>query len=212
MLSFNEYRKINRLSHSRRRAREMWNMYIEGEKEIMNLNQDFAKTTVGVSFSCTPMPAFPVAQFDVGCQKQEVENTMTANTEREYLTRRLRQIQTNKRSELALQFKLYENTSPKTFRELLDWVKNDKYEIDTKRAKFIDGCVEDNQDYNFCGCFDGLIWTGRGKVDREGYLVAEKALGKAYQDALDIVQTSEAAAGLTAMQEFDAWTYKAKKH
>lgn len=233
MLSFQEYRKSANITHiSRVRAREMYNMYIKGEEEIMGSGcaqsitpTDFARAKEALNKANVPMKSisfsapFKCAPFwDVAINtecKQEQEGTTPMNTERDYLNRRLDETVRKLDQNLSKQFHLGESTAPKTYKEMIDWIKNDKFEIDKKQAKMIDLYIEEDNVY-YGSFLDGIVWTGAGfKNDREGYDAAYKVMRKAFQEAKDIVNTSDAAAGLKALQEFEAWTYevpKSKRH
>lgn len=217
MLSFREYWKTNLKNLPNKvSAKRAYKKYVECEEEIMGMPQP--KSMQSISFSA-PIKCAPtwdvVIMDDLCCNKQEGTTPMNTNSERDYLNRRVGEINRIHDRDLAKQFHLGENTQPKTYKEMIDWIKNDKYEIDKKLAKRIDSYVDDDGVY-FGTFLDAIIWTGCGfKVDREGYDTAHEALCKARRETLDVINVSDAAAGLKALQEFEAWTYevpKSRKH
>jgi hypothetical protein len=220
MLSFQEYRKQNCKGFlNTKRAKEMYSMYVKGEEEIMGQSltmKDICMAKEALVKACVPMQFvsnsvnMTPAQF-YGlecCNEQEGTTPMNTNTERDYLNRRVSNVFSTLDRSLEKQFHLGENTYPKTYKELIDWIKNDKYELDKHQTKIIDACVEENG--QFYGAFyEGIIWTGCGfKVDRKGYDTAREVLCKEYQAVKDVINVSDAAAGLKALQEFEAWTYE----
>lgn len=227
MQSFKEYRNKNCSNLERMDARKMWLKYIEGEEEIMKINckRDWMNTPVSLgcctalstgyssSFS-VPVVSGDTIQWKIDCkqtpQKQEVENTMiTANTERSYLDRRLNEVFYTHERELQKQFHLGENTAPKTYKDVIDWIKNDKFTLNAKETKRIDLYVDEEGTY-YGSFLDGIVWNGAGfTVDHDGFVAGAKVLKKALQDARDVVNTSDATAGLKALQDFQSWTYTA---
>lgn len=191
-------------------------------KEIMKTKFPLANcVAVSTGTVCSniswAMPVNPVDQNkEATCVgRQEVENTMsTVNTERNYLNSRLTDARYTKRTELEKHYKIYEDMSPHSYKELIEWIKNDKYELNTKRTKLIDSNIENEEHYNIFGCFDGIIWNGRGKADYDGHKAAESEMQKQYQSAKDVINTDDAKEGLKALQEFEAWFPKgfSKKH
>lgn len=97
-------------------------------------------------------------------------------------------------------FNIYVNNSPKTYKELIDAIKNDKFKLDEKRTKRIDECVEDE---DFWGSsFDGIIWDGP-QPDQDGYYQAQKELKAAFIATKDAINVLPPAEGLKALQEFE---------
>jgi len=209
-MDFKKYCKRNHLDIYSEKSLKMYNMYISGELEVeKKCMKDLMGNSQFVSKQLTPVEAFNIPQPPV---KQEVENTMSenTNTERSYLTRRMDAALYEKNRKLATQFHIGERTGPKTYRELIDWIKKGNYELDEKRTKKIDAYVDNNEWYG--DFLDGIIWTGRGFIeDYENYSLASQDAKKMYQDALDIIMTSDATEGLKALKEFQNWTYKSKK-
>jgi hypothetical protein len=142
--------------------------------------------------------------------KQEVENTMTTvNTERQYLVNRIRDIKYNFNDTVINQYHLYGDNSPKTYQELIDAIKNGSYTLDTKRVAKIDAAVLNDEKYTVRSPFDGIKWTLPGAPDQAGYNLAKADLDSKYQAAMDIIQTADAATGLKALQDFQAWSFTA---
>lgn len=225
MLTFQEYKKNCSKFCTVEKAKKMYAMYIKDEEEIMGQSLTLgdmlkckqaltAANTQNIQFVSYPTPCCD--NIPVCIQEQEGTTTpMNTNDERNYLNRRLDDTIRLHDRDLYKQFHIGENTMPKTYKDMIDWVKNGKFEIDAKSAKNIDACIEEAGVY-YGSFLDGIIWTGCGfKVDRESYDAGHKVMRKALQEAKDIVNTSDAAAGLKALQTFEAWTYevpKAKKH
>lgn len=164
---------------------------------------------------CPPTPALPTLGDILGCkpstrcQEQEGKTQMNTNTERDYLARRVESVSYDLDSKLEKQFNLGKNTNPRTYKDLIDWVTNGKYTLDTKITGKIDAIVADDETY-YGSSFDGIVWTGAGfTVDHAGYVIARKAMQAARTVARDVVMTQDATAGLAALNAFEAWTYTA---
>jgi hypothetical protein len=140
--------------------------------------------------------------------KKEEENSMTINTERQYLNNRLNAVSYTKQDEIYAQFRMGNSDLPKTYKELIDAIKNDKFTLDEKMTKKVDGMADEG--YNPYGMVAGIKFDLPDAPDREGHNAAEKAMQKALQTAKDIINTSDAAAGLKALQDFMAWTPEGK--
>ncbi len=157
---------------------------------------------------CMPVPQpvcnYPSMEKKMGCKKtkEEVENTMTTNSERDYLVRRIREIHNEITNRLYSQFRMSNSDSPQTYKELIDAITNKQYSLDEKMTARVDA-----GEANYYGPFYGFVWNMPDAPDSKGYEAAHKAARKAYQDALDIIQTSDAAAGLAAMKAYADWTY-----
>lgn len=155
-----------------------------------------------------PCMAISVNTCTYSIPKQEVENTMS--TERNHLINRIDNIYYVKTRDLQGQFHIGEYTGPRHYKELIDWIKHGKFELDAKRTKVIDRRVEENDEYMYDhDCFDGITWTGRGhKNDFENYSKACDELKKAYNKAIDTAKVLEPAEGLKALNKFEEWSYK----
>ena len=65
----------------------------------------------------------------------------------------------------------------------------------------------DNQDGDWYGsAFDGIKFTANPQPDFNGFVQAKTDQKEAHQNARDIIMTADAAAGLKALQDFEAWT------
>jgi hypothetical protein len=144
------------------------------------------------------------------CPKKAEDTKDTAMTDSfdntRYLTTRLEGIYCS--MPLRAMFNLNLNNSPKTYKELIAAIKNDKFSLDEKRTKIIDAQVEDSDedmDYFYGSAFDGIIWDGP-KPDKKGYEIARAELKVAYQDALDVIKGSaDAEKRLAALEAFKNW-------
>lgn len=179
-------------------------------KELMNnCKQPFP---VSIFDACVNIPVR--ASTTTCCEaipyeKQEGKTQMNTNTERDYLARRVECVSYDLDSKLEKQFNLGKNTNPRTYKDLIDWVTNGKYTLDTKITGKIDAIVADDETY-YGSSFDGIVWTGAGfTVDHAGYVIARKAMQAARTVARDVVMTQDATAGLAALNAFEAWTYTA---
>lgn len=145
---------------------------------------------------------------DVPVKKQEEENSMIEKTEaavqRDYLSCRLRDATYDKDNQLAEQFQMHSDPSPKTYKQLIDMIVNKKYTLDDKRIKKIDAAIEADNLYAIFGCFDGIVWNGGPDVD--GYNAAIKAMHVEKQKVKDIIMGGVYADALKALQAFEAWT------
>lgn len=168
-------------------------------------------TTDKVSFVSlqTPQRNF----FDLcDITKAEEPTSMNNNNERDYMRMRVRDIAWDQHRKAELDFGLDERDGPRSYKELIEWIKKDKYELDEKRTKYIDAALDggDDIDYFEFNCFDGIKWTAI-KKDYEGCRKAKDEISAAKQRALDIIETQNAEAGLEAMQTFEAFEYKKNK-
>lgn len=174
-------------------------------KNSQPFNLCFSECTTQIA----PTVAFTQQYYDEPrCKEQEGKTQMNTNTERDYLARRVETVYYELEAGLAKQFHLHGNTNPPTYKQMIDWVKNDKFTLDVKITAKIDAIEADEPYY---GSFlDGIVWNGAGfSADREGYNVARKVLVTARTTARDIVMTQDATAGLAALNAFEAWTYTA---
>lgn len=142
-------------------------------------------------------------------QEQEVENTMTTYNEteasRKYLLNRVQNVYWSKRDDLAIQFRIHNSDTPRTYKELIDAIKNDKYTLDTKRTAQIDTFFEDDDWYG--NAFEGIEFDLPTAPDREGYTAATAELDKKVLAAKDVINVGTPADGLKALQELEAWTF-----
>lgn len=138
-------------------------------------------------------------------------------TSREYLLDRLSAYESwrsPKLSELSELFNLKEDGLPKTYLQLIDAIKNDKFSLDKKivsRLKRIQEDLEETGeegilgDYGY-GPFYGLVFTDLPKPDQEGYYVAVKELEALVKATKDTIRVKSPTEGLTALQALEAWT------
>lgn len=144
-------------------------------------------------------------------QEEEKETAMSLEQNQiDYLSRRVDDVYRELKSPLAEKFNIYKDNAPRTYKELIDAIKNDKFKLNEKRIKAMEARAEDDEDDcwdcpYYCGPFDGIIWDGP-QPDQKGYEVALDSLQKARIRALDIIKTSPPADGLKALQEFQKWT------
>lgn len=171
-----------------------------------------------------PLPTSVAVPADDCCKKQEGNKPMRINEtyataaitnpksdesiQRDYLLGRLNGANYPKREELTKIFNLYVNNAPKTYKELIDAIKNDKFKLDTKRTARIDQRIEDMDDeecfYGGIDAYDGILWDGP-QSDPKGYHTAIGEMATQDKAARDAIMTGDAAAGLTALQAFEAW-------
>ena len=136
--------------------------------------------------------------------EKETAMTYEQNT-RDYLVRRLEAVGYELERKLPDQFNLYVNNTPKTYKELIDAIKNDKFKLNKRIAERLEDIDdgEDVEDY-LCGPFDGIIWDGP-QPDRKGYDVAYKSLCAAKTAANDIIMTSDPKDAVEALKALEAW-------
>lgn len=128
--------------------------------------------------------------------------------EREFLQKELAIANYPKQNELRKVFNLHADNTPKTYKEMIDIIKTGKYTIDPKIAKKVDAFdTSDNgndiSDFHY-GPMYGIVWPGP-VADWDGYHAAEGEKAKQYSTAERIIMTGDAAAGLKALQDFEAW-------
>lgn len=141
---------------------------------------------------------------------EEKETAMSLEQNQiDYLSCRVDDVYRELRSPLTEKFNLYKDNAPRTYKELIDAIKNDKFKLNEKRIKALEARAEDDEDDDwdctYRSPFDGIIWDGP-QPDHKGYETAIESLRKARTRALDIIKTSPAADGLKALQEFEKWT------
>jgi len=128
----------------------------------------------------------------------------------DYLNGRARDIRNTFRdTTIRKMFHFDGQTLPMTYRQLIDAIKNDEFEIDEKRAKRIDARFAEYQngdeswfDYS---AFDGLTFTGFPEPDKDGYAAAQKELKAEYQKVKDAIAILDAETALAAVQAFEEW-------
>ena len=128
-----------------------------------------------------------------------------AAVQREYLLERLDSAYYPKVSSFETLFNLYVDNSPKTYKQLIDAIKNGKYTIDPKVEKRLAAAEEENGARYWHSMIQGIIWDGP-QPDQKGYEKALEDLRLESTKARDIIMTGDAAAGLAALQAFEAWT------
>lgn len=156
--------------------------------------------------------------MDEICIKQEGTNPMRYNdnyasasatvataesdtsVQRSYLLKRLSNAEYSKRDELQKLFNLYVDNTPKNYKDLIAIITAGTYTIDKK----IEQQVSDDDFENYTGPLYGIIWPGP-VADWDGFHAASLEQTKQTTAARDVIMTSDAAAGLTALQAFEAW-------
>lgn len=119
-----------------------------------------------------------------------------------------------KASKISDFFNLGEDGRPKSYLQLIDAIKNDKFSLDPKavaRLKRIqDEAAEDGEDFDVedygYGPFYGIVFTDFPKADRKGYEAAMEEYGALKQTTRDTIMVKSPAEGLTALQTLEAWT------
>lgn len=128
--------------------------------------------------------------------------------QRNYLLDRLNRAEWPKQQSFTKLFNLHIDNAPKTYKELIDAIKNDKFSLDAKAVKKVDSFSDEDSDYpegyNPYGAFFGIVWEG-ATPDPEGYQEAVKVMHKQFTAAKDIIMSGVYADGLKALQDFEAW-------
>lgn len=182
-------------------------------KRALNWAKPVPTVSLGYTTSNASLYAVvnPQIEYKLNCAKQEEENSMTANTERTYLNNRLNDVRYDHMDRNAVDFRIHNSDQPRTYKELIDAIKNDKYTLDTKATAKVDEAMEDqNRAYSPWGPMFGIKFDIPTAPDHDGWKKADTALTKAYTAAKDIINTADAAAGLKALQDFEAWTPEGK--
>jgi hypothetical protein len=218
MKTYDDYIKYWPSDYGKSRLQALYLEYLIIEMKINTLN--FAVPMPAISaFECAPACEAPKkSRFGakVCNQEQEVENTMTTTyneieASRKYLNGRVQSTFWTKRDELSQQFRIHNPETPKTYKELIDAIKNDLYTLDTKRTAKIDAYVEEEDDW-YGNAFDGIKFNLPTAPDRDGFNAAVKELDKKVQDVKDVINVSSPEAGLKALQELEAWTPAGKSN
>lgn len=129
-----------------------------------------------------------------------------AATQREYLLDRLSGICNWRRDQKLMDiFNLHTDNSPKTYKEMIDMIKNGKYTLDKKLTDRVDANVADD-DFDACwfSPWYGIIWDGP-QPDHKGYNAAIAESNKLYTATKDTIMSGVYADGLKALQDFEAW-------
>lgn len=123
-----------------------------------------------------------------------------------YLIERLSMLKYPKDRKLRDFFNFYVDNTPKTYKELIDVIKGDKFTLDAKIVARVDEVVADSDedDCNCYGPFYGIIWNGP-QTDRKGYTLAIEEMNKLFTATTDIIMGNVYADGLKAVQDFEAW-------
>jgi hypothetical protein len=124
--------------------------------------------------------------------------------QRDFLLSQLADAWYPKERELEKFFNLYVDNTPKTYKEMIEAIKNGKYTIDPKAAKQIEADEDDEDDFRCWGPLFGIVWDGP-QPDREGYTKARAEACKQKIAAERTIMTADGTAGLAALQAFEAW-------
>jgi hypothetical protein len=126
--------------------------------------------------------------------------------QRDFLLSQLADAWYPKERELEKFFNLYVDNTPKTYKEMIEAIKNDKFTIDPKAKKVVE--MDEDEDDDFGPCFHGplygIIWDGP-QPDRDGYAKARDEARKQKTAAERVIMTADGTAGLAALQAFEAW-------
>lgn len=134
------------------------------------------------------------------------DNNMENNiaTERSYLNTRLGDIGRTKRDELKRQYGLMDDKAPATAAEFVDRIKKGLFVV-TKQARFDEDGIYSAKD----AFSNSTRWRDPSvKEDKEGYKKAEAVLDKALTDTLDTIRILAPEAGLKALKDFEAQSFK----
>lgn len=139
------------------------------------------------------------------CYNKTPDNQKTeAQTQREYLDKRLSQAAFEKNNSLQKTFKINNPDHPKTYKELIDAIKNDKFEVDKKVAARIDDYVEEEGHF-YGSAFEGIKWKLDDAPDWDGYHDATAQAEAKKTTVRDAIFSGVYADGLKALQDFEAW-------
>lgn len=132
-----------------------------------------------------------------------------ASAQREYLRERVNRLYRDFRSDLHSMFGRYAPANPKTAQQLIDAIKNGKYELDEKKIKRMEAEADEFdydgiEDFGY-GPFFGLKFTDYPGFDSDGYDKASKELADAHTALMDIIAIKSADDALTALQAFEKW-------
>lgn len=151
-----------------------------------------------------------------------VEAKSDLQIQREYLLGRLEDstkyygdTTTAVRTRLSKQFHLNGPTRPASAKDLIEAIKNDRFEIDKKEMARLQNDFEEwgNEDYEdfetfaryHGGPFFGLNFLDYPKPDRKAFDAAIEEFSKATQAAKDIVMIGTPEAGLAAIVALESW-------
>jgi predicted nucleic acid-binding protein len=221
MLGRNKYIKIRR-EYFGETSLEASNNFIKYKKVKMRLDSLKCKKVELVD--CPTAQPTPVWNTPMPgcCSKEEGKTPMRYNDNyahasvtapqsdtavtRDYLNGRLVQAFGLKEREFHTIFNLYVDNTPKTYKEMIDAIKNDKFKIDPKVERRLADAEDDKDEdsFRFYGPMSGIIWDGP-QPDRKGYEAACTEMDKQYRKANDAVMVKSAEDGLAAIEAFEAW-------
>lgn len=137
------------------------------------------------------------------CPKED-NKPMACDNERRYLRDRVYTVSSQKVNDAAETFHIHDDGMPRTYAELIDFIKNDKFTLDAKKTARVDENLVDGS--SMYGVYYGIDWTGRLVKDQAGYDAVYKENAKRFTAAHDIIMTQDNVAGLKALQDYEAWT------
>lgn len=127
----------------------------------------------------------------------------------DYLNNRAQSVYYTIEGKLQGMFHLRGPSSPRYYKELIDAIKNDEYEIDEKEAQIADENWEhhlDNEDDYFdYSAFYGINFTKFPKADYKGRDKAYIELRAELQAVKDVIAIMPAEEALARIQAFEKW-------
>lgn len=189
-------------------------------KEQMNNYLDNMTFPANTScFSTLPTAVPPIAKIAYGVKEEKgnkpmrYDNTAIAAvntpksdiaTQRDYLLSRLAKSEYPKEIELRKLFNIGVDNTPKTYAQLIEMIKENKYTLDEKETSRVDEYMADGG-YNPYGPTRGIVWDGP-KPDKAGYKAGLEDMAKEFDATKDTIMVFSAEDGLKAVQAFEAWT------
>lgn len=180
---------------------------LEEEKKKMATNECYQVTcTAPVTWPWQSPITFASSVPTVACNQKQEEVTMNTFEQdtRDYLTKRVNFTFRSLEQNIYTQFNFYKPHQPRTYKELIDAIKNGEYTIDEKIAARCDD--EDSDDYMCGDCLFGPInFTKFPKADEDGRAKAQKELDVLKTATMDTVMTETSAEALAAIKTLEAW-------
>jgi hypothetical protein len=154
------------------------------------------------------------AQIEYTMKQEKGNNPMYMNAttpldiqQKQYLTERARTVYYDLEHKLYNQFFINYDEKPKNKAELVDRITKGLFMIRSDAGDLIAASDwDDDEDEVSYGFLGNIVWRDPAKkADFAGKDEAAKALSKQYTLTKDIIMVSDAATGLKAIQDLEAW-------
>lgn len=210
-MDYNTYCRKMGLNRSKTQSRTMYKYYLEAREASADIKKDemytpvfgmnaiYSVSTITPTQVCTEMKKLCPS---VPCQEKNGKTMYVDNDKHiesskiNYLQDRAQMAYYKAAGKLPKTFGLENDAVPETPLELVKRIQDGKF-VTRKET-------EDKKSYEPARF---IVWRDPSvKEDKEGYAVAEKALGEVHKDTRDAIVIGTPAEGLAAVKALDAWT------